>query len=230
MISIFVDNVMEGKVMQMSCTEIIREYKGMEGFETLHIIPIRDGQSILKAYLCPITCKTIEDYPECIELLTKWRKENPTVSNNSFLATSQRTKEWVTNIVLADDKKILFLICDIYGRMIGQIGLCNVNELAKSADIYAVIKGQKDVEKGIMEITLKTLLKWAKDELNIQNFFLTTQQDNFRAIHLYEKVGFCIIKNIPLKKIQLEDEIKWIETDQELSEKYDVQMEYRGEI
>lgn len=216
--------------MQSCCAKKIREYKGMDVHETLRLLPVRDEQSNLKAYLCPITCRMMEDYPICVEVLSKWRKDNPTVSNNCFAVTNQRTKEWVFNVVLADEKKILFLILDTHGSMIGQMGLCNIADQDKCADIYAVIKGKKDAEKGIMELALKTLLRWANSELDIQKFFLTTQQDNLRAIGLYQKVGFCVIRNIPLKKMQLENEVKWVETEELVPEKYDVRMEYKGKL
>lgn len=214
----------------MYCTKIIREYKGMDGHEILHILPVRDEQLNLKAYLCPITCRIMEDYPICVEVLSKWREENPSVSNNYFEVTNQRTKDWVVNIVLADEKKILFLVLDIYGNMIGQMGLCNVDAQDRCTDIYAVIKGKKDVEKGIMELALKELLRWADAELGIKKFFLTTQKDNFKAIRLYQKVGFSIIRTIPLKMVEFENEIKWVETEEKFSEKYDVRMEYKGNL
>lgn len=216
--------------MQYKIRDIIREYKCMDGKDIFRCIGVRNDQLRIMAYLYPITCKAADDFPFLIDLLSKWRKENPEVSNNSFEVSNERTAKWLNEIVISDEQKIFFLIVDSRGEPVGHIGLCKINEEMRSADIYAVLKGNKNSEKGIMTFCLRRLLEWARAELGINRFYLGTKSDNFRAIRFYERIGFVVTQTVPLERVQLKDEIKWVRTDKNNAEKYDVRMEYKGEI
>lgn len=208
---------------------IIRQYKGIENSEKIQSLKVV-GNEEKGIFLYPITKEYKTDIPELIEVMTRWRKENPTLSDNVFVPTVERTERWLDNSIVPDDDKILFLILDEKKNLIGHIGLCNFDYCTRCVEIYSVLRGVKNAYKGIMEQSLRTLLDWAEKDLEMEKFILSTREGNDKAIRLYEKVGFVICDKIPLKKLVLEDEVKWIpsENKTERAEKHRIIMEYRG--
>ena len=208
---------------------IIRKYKGFENSSEVWSIKVcgDEGEGI---FLYPITKDYHRDIVRLAEVLTKWRKENPTLSDNVFVPTVERTTRWLDNSIVPDDDKILFLIVDEKRQLLGHIGLCNFDYITKCVEIYSVLRGVKNVRKGIMEQSLRCLLEWSKEELKMEQFVLSTQEGNEKAIKLYEKVGFVICDKIPLKMQVCEEEVKWIpcENKNDKSEKYRIIMKYRG--
>lgn len=208
----------------------IREYKCLDDYGILKCVCVRNQEGKVVAYLRPITENVDADMPEWITLLTKWRIENPSLSDNEFVPTEERTKRWLKNSIINSDDKILFMILDVTGRALGHIGLCDFDYEHRRGVVYSVLRGVSGVSAGLMEMSLRCLIEWSSNELGIESFELTTQKTNVKAIRLYEKVGFEITETIPLKKIVLEDEIRWVPDidNGAKTEKYRVRMEYRG--
>lgn len=208
----------------------IREYKCLDGHEILKCPLVTNSEGKAIAYLRPITKDSDTAMPEWIKLLTKWRKQNPSLSDNEFVPTEDRTRKWVKDSVIYGDDKILFMILDVHGRALGHIGLCGFAYQERKAIVYSVLRGVLDAPGGLMEASLRCLIEWSKKELGIENFELNTQKTNERAVRLYKKTGFEIVEEIPLKKVVCSDEIKWVpdSPDKVNAEKYRIRMVYRG--
>lgn len=203
----------------------IRLYKCRNGERVISSVLVKDEYEKVCAYLIPVT-EQIFEYASVIEKMVEWRRDNPTVSNNYFEVTRKGTENWLKKVILEDDKKIFFIIVDKLGVPIGQMGISNLNEEDGSGFIYAVIKGDKTAPKGIMECCLRAMLQWGQDELRLRRFYLDVQETNERAIALYNRVGFEIVKRIPLEKKVSEKEINWVVSKMQTAEKYDVRMKY----
>lgn len=205
--------------------EKVRKYKCRNQERVISSVLVTDKEEKVCAYLIPVT-ELIFEYPSVIEKLIEWRRDNPSVSNNYFEVTREGTENWLKKVILEDDKKIFFIIVDKAGVPIGQMGISNLNEEECSGFVYAVIKGDKTAPKGIMEYCLYAMLQWGQDELQLRRFYLDVQETNERAIALYKRIGFEVIKRIPLEKKVSEKETNWVVSKMQIAERYDVRMKY----
>ena len=67
-----------------------------------------------------------------------------------------------------------------------------------------------------MTHALKTLLKWAKNEFDLNNINVRVRSDNHSALLFYEKLGFKKMKSIPLN-IKTTDNMTILFEDPELT-------------
>ncbi|MFN2131694.1 MAG: GNAT family N-acetyltransferase [Anaerolineae bacterium] len=84
----------------------------------------------------------------------------------------------------------LFAIETNDGIHIGNIGLHDINWLHRSAEMGIVIGHKQYWGKGYGSDAIRTLLRFAFDEMNLHRVQLTVYEDNARAIRAYEKCGF----------------------------------------
>lgn len=87
-----------------------------------------------------------------------------------------------TNIrcsIVEDDDKIL-----------GLVSLVSIDYMNQSAELHIMIGNEENQNKGIGTFAVKTILKHAFLNMNLNRIELTVLEDNLRAQHLYEKTGF----------------------------------------
>ena len=185
-----------------------------------HAIPVDDDYTMIP--LCKVHASNVV----VLEALTSWRNEHVKVYPTQFTATYASTKNWVENILIPNNNRILFLVLDRYGNLSGHIGLANCMSLEKSLEIDNVLKIDKGA-KGLFSQVIQTLMSWGTKELAAKSFFLRVFQENKNAIKFYQKNGFEIVQKIPLKKtinggMTLYEEILDKETK---SDKYFIRME-----
>lgn len=139
--------------------------------------------SPVQAYLRPVaTCLKNLD-PEDIELLTKWRNKHVKSFLTEFEATNERTRNWLLNQVHSDHGKILFMLVDLEGKRIGQIGLGFINWQKRYGEADAIISGGES-PRGLMKAALKEALAWAKSELLLSELCVRVRSDN-SALYFY---------------------------------------------
>ena len=153
---------------------------------------------ILKyGFLVPVA-KLHEADGELIKKLTNWRNKNVHVYPTQFVATIQSTKIWLKDRLLAIDDRMLFLIVDNQGKVVGHIGFngCNNNDFLFEID--NVVRGESTAAKGIISAGMFALIEWARKTLNVDGFFLRVMDDNTQAINFYKRNGFREDCRIPL--------------------------------
>jgi UDP-4-amino-4,6-dideoxy-N-acetyl-beta-L-altrosamine N-acetyltransferase len=84
----------------------------------------------------------------------------------------------------------LFAIETNDGIHIGNIGLHDINWVHRAAEMGIVIGHKQYWGKGYGSDAIRTLLRFAFDEMNLHRVQLTVYEDNARAIRAYEKCGF----------------------------------------
>lgn len=149
--------------------------------------------------------------PECVNLLSKWRIENPSLSPSRFPISDRRTATWLEKCVLQNELRELFMIRNDLGYNIGHIGISSIDVSRSLVRIDSVMKGEKNVEPGIMRKVVKRMKLWCKEELKANCVDLVVLDDNQRAIMLYKDCGFSIDGVIPLRRVEKNGEISWIE-------------------
>lgn len=104
------------------------------------------------------------------------------------LSTAEEEK-WFEGHLASEDSE-LFAIETTDGVHIGNTGLHAINWQYRQAELGIVI-GEKDYwGKGYGSDAIRTLLRFAFEEMNLHRVFLRVRADNARAIRAYEKCGF----------------------------------------
>lgn len=75
-------------------------------------------------------------------------------------------------------------------RLVGGIGLMDINLVDGTAQLGLSVYGQDDWGQGYGREMIDLALRYAFGELNLHRVWLSTSEFNERAMKLYEKIGF----------------------------------------
>jgi hypothetical protein len=95
------------------------------------------------------------------------------------------------------------LIYEGNGRLVGNIGLCNL--CRDSVELDNVVRGESVKIRGFMDHVESAILNFAFNRLLVFEVYLNVLSTNAPAIRHYEKNGFAFDSAVPLKKIQTSD-------------------------
>ena len=187
-------------------------YKCKSKWNEYRTIGIYNGDD-LRGFLKPVTYlyKTIK--PEYISLICKWRTENAIGFCNVFEGTEEKTVNWIDNILLPREDRILFMVHNLDNKPIGHLGFSTFDFDSKSCEIDNVVRGVKEGNEGIMTYAIKTLISWGRETLYLNDIFLRVRKDNSHAIKFYERLKFYTLYDIPLFKKESEVLTEWIELE-----------------
>ena len=107
-------------------TKKIKDIKGFNATDIDFLIPILKADGSKIGELKPVNKKLIKEV-EIVNSLTKWREKFTRYFLTQFQPTIQRTVNWLNNVVVASDNKVLFLIYNENNKLIGHIGLSNIS-------------------------------------------------------------------------------------------------------
>lgn len=194
----------------MNTTEILNFYKRKQAKDKLILIPILDSKENTVGFLRPLTADFNITIPDCVELLDRWRAENPTLSPSRFPITHERTRRWLIASIINDDKRVLFMVQSPEGRNVGHIGFRDIDSECRSAEVDMVLRGEKVKGEGFMCFAMATLIGWGKQELLLEHFDLVVLPYNEHAISFYHRCGFQEDGIVPLIRVEENNEISWI--------------------
>jgi len=107
-----------------------------------------------------------------------------------YLPLSEAQEERWFERQLEDDSSHVFAIETADGVHIGNVGLHDIDWKNRRA-LCGIVIGEKEYwNRGYGADALRTLLRFAFEELNLHRVFLHVFDFNERAIRCYEKVGF----------------------------------------
>ncbi|MBQ0084195.1 MAG: GNAT family N-acetyltransferase [Clostridiales bacterium] len=178
-----------------------------------------DGKTIKLngGILVPFGNKFLNDNPDCINLMNKWRIENPQYSSSRFPISYERTYNWAKNALIEDELRILFFIQDNSFNNIGHIGISNFDFSRNIASIDSAMRGVKGVCPGIMGQAIEKMKDILKNELSAETAKAWVSSDNERSLKYSESHGFVRDTLFPMRKLEKNGEISW-ETDMSLGE------------
>jgi RimJ/RimL family protein N-acetyltransferase len=165
-------------------------------------LPIREHDGTFVGRLIPVT-HGLAGSDEVVAALYRWRKANLMSFLTVFTPTIEKTTSYLVNFSLPDPARILFLVSEPDSRLIGNIGLCNVDR--HGAEMDNVIRGEAPTCRDIMTRAQWTLLDWAFSTLGVPLVYLNVLADNARAIRAYQRAGFSIVKHVSLVKEEMDD-------------------------
>jgi perosamine synthetase len=160
----------------------------------LKAIPIENS-----GFLLPVSQYHAED-EALLENLTRWRNENVEVYPTQFQATIESTRSWILNRLVMVEDRILFLVVDAKGSVVGHMGFNGCHNDKLLFEIDNVVRGNRSAEKGLFSKAMRCLIEWARKTINVEGFFLRVMDDNPHAIEFYKKNNFAENKRIPLIK------------------------------
>ena len=162
-------------------------------------------------FIVPISHDYQVSLPDCVDLLSKWRIENPSLSPTQFPVSNERTERWLKKMILENEFRVMFMIQNAERRNIGHIGLSEFRFDTSTVRIDSVMKGVKNECPGIMAMVIEVLKKWCKDQFEAEKIDLRVLDDNKKAINLYLRCGFNRTEIIPLRKVEHDGEVNWVE-------------------
>lgn len=184
--------------------------------------------SPIRAFLRPVATRAESLNYEDIQRLTDWRNRFSVAFLTEFIATYDRTAQWLTDVVGPADNKILFMVDDLEGRTFGQMGLASINWTILSGEADAVIRGEK-APPLLMALAESAMLDWAHDGLGLRTIVARVRSDNEAALKFNRLVGFHETGHVPLRLTIEGGETHWVEdTSIESPEIYVVYLEYCG--
>jgi len=122
--------------------------------------------------------------------LQNWRNRHRTGFFTQFEATLESTRNWLSTLILDRPDRILFLITDETNRPIGQCGACNIHP--DSAELDAVMRGERLGHPMLMVLAERALLRWIFDGLRIGRVYTRVFGDNVSTIRLFLSIGLTI--------------------------------------
>ncbi len=106
--------------------------------------------------------------------------------------TRKQEIEWFNYINKSENDLVFAIIVKENGKFIGNCGLLKINFGDKSCE-FGIFIGEKDYwGKGFGTDAIKTLIKFATEELKLNILRLNVYEYNYRAIKVYKKCGFVI--------------------------------------
>jgi RimJ/RimL family protein N-acetyltransferase len=131
-----------------------------------------------------------------IESLTNWRKRYMKYFLTQFETSINRTRAWLTNTVIPSSNRLLFLIFDENKRLIGNIGLANIED--NKCELDNLIRGERGGHPRLIYYSEIALLKWIFFEKSLNFVNLHVFSNNLPTLKLHTSVGF---KEIDRKKL-----------------------------
>jgi perosamine synthetase len=144
-----------------------------------------NGETI--AYLVPFSHFDLGDTSR-ISLLSKWRTDHSYAYPTQFSVTSEGTRAWLENAVLANPNRLLFWITDIHMKPLGHLGLLLLPD-TESLEVDNVLRGTTEVP-GLMEHAMRTLEDFGKKEFSVGKVTLRVLSSNGHAVEFYTRIGY----------------------------------------
>jgi len=160
-------------------------------------------------YLMPVCEFHITD-DALIAKFAKWRDENSFAYPTRFPVTIHDTKKWLRSRLLDVRDRFLFLVLDKFANPIGHVGLANAFNTVEEVEIDNILRGEKQIEPGLMTQAMQTLLKWTQETLLPKRIFLEVFSDNQHAISFYRRLGFIDENLQPLQRLQDGETINFV--------------------
>lgn len=176
------------------------------------VLELFDERNDRVGYLTPLTKSRLND-DDLIELLTRWRNHNMQSFLTTFIATPERTRRWLKNVVLSSSTQMLFLIFDLDDNLTGHLGFKNLTQDDVLSD--NAIKAGRSKNPKIMVYAHRRIIQWLFDNTSINLVRGEVFSDNATSIIMNKQIGFVQVAKSPLLKIINENnEEEWIRNEE----------------
>ena len=143
---------------------------------------------------------------DILSCLTDWRNRNMGMFLTQFLATPERTRNWLENFVFRTPGQMMFLIYE-GENLIGQVGFKDLTY--EDGIVDGGMRGNASLNPKILTYAHKSLIKWLFDEARVTRLYGWLVADNPGGIMMNKQVGWRDWEKYPLIGQELNDEIVW---------------------
>ena len=98
---------------------------------------------------------------------------------------------WFDSYMSHRSNTVRCAITDEKDTLLGLVSLTSIDSIHRSAEFHIMIGNRNAQNHGAGTFALNEILRHAFCNLNLHRVELTVLESNERAIHLYEKTGFC---------------------------------------
>ena len=158
-------------------------------------VPLAGGAGML----VPV-CELHAADERLIDTLGRWRERSASAFPTQFPVTHAGTAAWLRRGVLDVPDRILFLVQDRFGHTVGHLGFAGADNSERALEVDNVVRGEPDVQPGLMGAALAGLLEWALDCFRPARIHLRVFADNVHAIAFYRRHGFRETGRTPLRR------------------------------
>ena len=138
-----------------------------------------------RLYLSPINEEDVETY-------VKWMNDfsvTDGLGTSHNITTIYGEKDWIQNTIKSNDIQ-LAIVKKENNTLIGNCSLHQINHYKKTSTLGIFIGEEQERNKGYGTETVKLLMKYGFEYLNLNNIMLQVYSFNKRAIKSYKKAGF----------------------------------------
>jgi hypothetical protein len=160
-------------------------------------IPVLNMTGLRVGKIVPVGGWILDD-TEKIELISYWRQRNMRMYLTQFKSTFDRSLDYLENLSIAQEGRIFFLIYDISNRLVGHIGIADVD--GSSGELDNLMRGVEGGDPRLIYFSEITLLDWCFKNLGINQSDVRILSYNWLVLALHEEVGYSFVSNFPLKK------------------------------
>jgi perosamine synthetase len=162
--------------------------------------------------MIPLSYLHLED-EALLAKLSDWRRAASYAYPTRFKVTTQGTRKWAKEAVLDKADRILFLLHDAQGQLVGHLGFANAINNDALLEIDNVLRGEPVSRRELMAEALAALLNWGRTVLFANGFFLRVLASNGRAIDFYRRNGFAETERRPLRMVHQDGTDMLVPTD-----------------
>ena len=148
---------------------------------------VLDETSSCIGQLVPIG-EWIFDYEEIVQQICNWRHDAMRFFLSQFQSSIARTEAYLRELSIGQQGRVLFLILDRDEKLIGHIGVKDVDGFTGGLD--NVMRGQSGGHPRLIYHSERTILKWCFETLNLSVMDLIVLSYNTLSIQLHTQFGF----------------------------------------
>jgi hypothetical protein len=149
---------------------------------------IRDPSGALVGRLIPVNVMSLSDNL-LMDAITRWRINNAASFATHFMPTTDRTRQWLKDVVLSDERRVLFVICT-GNRPIGHVGLRDLDECSFQGD--NLVRGERGGGLFFMTYAVWAFQAWAMQCFQVRRSWGRVLASNSAAIKFNLSLGNVI--------------------------------------
>ncbi len=162
-------------------------------------IILNDERGVRVGMMRPITERHLDDV-DLIEKITNWRNAHMANFLSHFVATPDRTRAWLKNVVLKSNGQILWLIYDGDAHLAGHFGFKDLN--SESVMLDNAIRGERVGHPKLFVIAGQALVAWLWQNTSVKKICTIILSKNIPAIMMNRQIGFTQSKRLPLLLVE----------------------------
>jgi RimJ/RimL family protein N-acetyltransferase len=160
-------------------------------------LDVHDESGAMVGWLSPVTTGMAED-DRVVADLTRWRNQAMGSFLTRFEATEDRTRKWLSDIVLVDYSRLLLLLHSP-SKVIGQYGFRDLTD--SSSELDNLIRGETGGHPQLVTYAEVALIQWLFKTLGVSKVIASVLSSNAMALELHRRIGFRLAVEIPLCKV-----------------------------